>query len=503
MKLPQINIDGLEFCEENEHEYESEQDTTNNTFQVKFGRKLHFNENFLLMQYFWRLCGLGFHQQEAYLLSLTLQNLQQHPAVSNCRFWGKIFGLKKSYFIAEVDLTEEEIKKREKLMLEEINEKIAWYSQSQDVETTITPDISLTPGYNFRLYPSEELAKMTPVAVGIPISQFIPTFDIPPEIIGTALNRKSYFVINDPTDNWIELPIVTPKQIDVCRKIKKYFTGDLESEIFSFPLFPGREKHLLRATIARITSGTYIAPTGYYRKQTKRDLGLQLGVEEEEEEFDEEDEELDNDVVILNEDYKPHNLQDLKHPLNWVHVRPNILPQGRIKFFNMAKELKEFQRQQRLLEGYEEEEQMEEEEEIDEEEEPPPGPALLDSIANDKTTENIYNWTLRFSSIHNQMNRMVLVKSNLWPGSFTFSYENFTDSIYIGWGQKYISRNYSPIHLPHIQEEYPHDVTITEILDPTPEDEELYRLSKLKPDLHLENLSTENNELEEEDDDED
>lgn len=501
LKLPQISIDGMEFCEENENETEGYQSDKGQVNKVKFGRKISLHENFLLMQYHWSLCGLSFQQQEVYQLSLALQNLQQHPAVASCRFWGKIFGLKKSYIIAEVDLTPEEIQKREILMFNEINERILYYAKSQEVGAMETPSFKLTPGYMWASYPPEDLAKMKPVAVGIPKSQYIPSFDIPPEIIGTGLNRKSYFVINECTDNWIELPIVTPKQIDVARKIKKFFTGDLETEIFSFPLFPGREKHLLRATIARITCGTYISPSGYYIREPKMMFGEEE--EEEDEEFAE-DRVLENDdVICVNENYKPYDQRDLIHLSNWVHFRPNIITQGRIKYFNLAKELRDYKRQQDLLLKGEEEDQEEfgeEEEEIDEE--PPPGPSLFETITRDRTTENIPNWIARFSSIHNQINRMILMKSNLWPGAYTFNYEYVTDSIYIGWGQKYIVRNYSPIHLPPIQEEYPNDVTIAEILDPTAAEEELYRLSKLKPDkLDLKDELIEELEEEEEADD--
>lgn len=500
LKLPQISIDGMEFCEETELETENYQ-SDKKANRVKFGRKLNLHENFLLMQYHWSLCGLSFHQQEVYALSLSLQNLQQHPAVANCRFWGKIFGLKKSYLIAEVDLTLDELRKRETVMIDEINERISRYTRSQDKITI--PSSKLTPGTNWRSYPSEELSVMKPVAAGIPKSQYLPSFDVPPEIIGTGLNRKSYFVINECTDNWIELPIVTPKQIDVARNIKKFFTGCLETEIFSFPLFPGREKHLLRATIARITSGTYVSPNEYYRRQGKRHFG-----DQEEEDLDEtvneEDDILNNDdIICLNENYKALDQRDLIHLSNWVHVRPHIIAQGRINYFNLAKELRAHQRQMNMsMENEEQEEEFgEEEEDIDEEQ--PVGPALFDGLMNDRIPD-IPNWTLRFSSILNQMNRMVLIKSNLWPGAYTFTYELITDSIYIGWGQKYISRNYSPVHLPPIQEEYPNDTTITEILDPTPEEEAAYLLSKLKPDmLHLNNMFDETEEGDEEDDDDD
>lgn len=502
LKLPQISVEGMEFCEETEQEtgvYQVDKSLNG----VKFGRKLNLHENFLLMQYHWNLCGLSFHQQEVYQLSLSLQNLQQHPAVASCRFWGKIFGLKKSYIIAEVELALDEIKKRETLMINEINERISCYARIQEDGKITSPSPIFTPGSKWSTYPSENVSVMKPTAIDIPKSQYVPSFDIPPEIIGTGLNRKSYFVINESTDNWIELPIVTPKQIDVARKIQKFFTGNLETEIFSFPLFPGREKHLLRATIARITSGTYISPNGYYRRRGKQ-TNEEQEEGEEDETVNEEDGILDNDdLICINENYKPYDLRDLMHLSNWVHVRPNIIPQGRIKFFNLAKELRAYQKQQYMSEEDEDqEEQFVEEEDI--EDEVSEGPFLFDDIKNDQIGEHFPNWTIKFSSIHNIINRMVLVKSNLWPGSYTFSYDLITDSIYVGWGQKYITRNHTPVHLPPTQEEYPKDITITEILDPTPDEEALYQLSKQKAGpVNFDDMLAENDEegKEEEDDD--
>lgn len=49
----------------------------------------------------------------------------------------------------------------------------------------------------------------------------------------------------------------------MARMIKHVFTGNLNGCINSFPPFPGKERHLLRAQLARITHGTQICPKGY------------------------------------------------------------------------------------------------------------------------------------------------------------------------------------------------------------------------------------------------
>lgn len=70
------------------------------------------------------------------------------------------------------------------------------------------------------------------------------------------------------TDNllndWIQLPDCRPEHILVARMIKHVFTGDLNADINSNPPFPGKERHLLRATLARISHATQIVPKGLY-----------------------------------------------------------------------------------------------------------------------------------------------------------------------------------------------------------------------------------------------
>ena len=46
--------------------------------------------------------------------------------------------------------------------------------------------------------------------------------------------------------------------------ISKLFTGDLNAEVKSCPPFPGKERHLLRAQLARIQHTTEICPKGMY-----------------------------------------------------------------------------------------------------------------------------------------------------------------------------------------------------------------------------------------------
>lgn len=57
---------------------------------------------------------------------------------------------------------------------------------------------------------------------------------------------------------------MSPIHLTIAKLIKHIFTGNLNASIDSNPPFPGKERHLLRAQIARITHATVIFPKGLY-----------------------------------------------------------------------------------------------------------------------------------------------------------------------------------------------------------------------------------------------
>ena len=75
--------------------------------------------------------------------------------------------------------------------------------------------------------------------------------------------KKLYFDLAGKP--WIRLPNVTPQQISVSRKMKKFLTGRPDCPIVCYPPFPGNESNYLRAMIARISAGTHISPIGFYK----------------------------------------------------------------------------------------------------------------------------------------------------------------------------------------------------------------------------------------------
>jgi hypothetical protein len=64
---------------------------------------------------------------------------------------------------------------------------------------------------------------------------------------------------------WIELPQITPDHLRAARKIKRYFSGQLDKSVLSEPAFPGFEKHYLKAQLVRITHSLELTPKGIFK----------------------------------------------------------------------------------------------------------------------------------------------------------------------------------------------------------------------------------------------
>ena len=78
------------------------------------------------------------------------------------------------------------------------------------------------------------------------------------------LNTSKFYATTGLSSNWVELPDVRPSHIVTAAKLRRYFVGDLDAPVASYPPFAGSERVLLRAQIARISSFTAICPTGCY-----------------------------------------------------------------------------------------------------------------------------------------------------------------------------------------------------------------------------------------------
>lgn len=91
----------------------------------------------------------------------------------------------------------------------------------------------------------------------------------------------------------------------IACNIKVVLTGNLNAKIDGCPPFPGKERHLLREQLARITHATEICPKGLY-------------------EIDE-----DTNEQKLTEEFEMPSTADLQSLEVWGHKHPNLLKAGR------------------------------------------------------------------------------------------------------------------------------------------------------------------------------
>merc|ERR1719382_1012287 len=118
-------------------------------------------------------------------------------------------------------------------------------------------------GTNADYYVAEGLLQSPPGALPAP-----PTLPNTPEddveAKGEGANTYTYWVSTGGSAPWIRLPAARASHIVAARSVKRVLTGDLSSPVLSTPWFPGKERHLLRAQIARITATCTLAVAGYY-----------------------------------------------------------------------------------------------------------------------------------------------------------------------------------------------------------------------------------------------
>ncbi|XP_017890081.1 radial spoke head protein 6 homolog A [Ceratina calcarata] len=425
--------------------------------------------NMMDLLYYFEQTNVGLPRREMILLNLSIRRLLADKPIENVRFWGKILGNPKNYYVVEAELEPKELDERlEKIAEEEAQKREEELARAEETARTAEEaagaagDKETVEGTEDaeEKQEREEEEGLKLVFPPLPTHSWTPPPEVPMEKVGSGANAKVYFVCNEPgLDKWIELPPVTPQQIVIARQIVRYCTGNLETSLHTFPPFPGVEKNYLRAQIARISATTQVSPIGFFT----------LGAGDEEEELTEEVEE--GGVLSENAHYDPLPIKNLIDPsmTNWCHHAPYLLKQGRIAWWNPKAD----------------EEELEEEEEEEEEEgravEKEVGPPLLTPISEDAIADSIIPWTGVQSTRVQPDQAVALIRSNVWPGAFAFASGRRFANIYVGWGYKYNAYNYSPPSMPPVQDQYKVGPEIMEIQDPTFEQEEAWRIAHLPP----------------------
>lgn len=317
--------------------------------------------------------GCGFTDAEAFQIRCALKRLaMSSPGVVSVRFWGKVLGTKDDYVIAETRFEGEE-------------------PATADQETEDTMDRR-----------------------------------------GTGANSYTYYVMQGHGTKWELLPDVLPTHIATARKIKKLFTGDLDRQVVSFPWFPGRERHLLRAVIALISSETVLCPAGMLQQIEEG------GDPEEDPEFE----------------FPP--TKSLANIDAWTHSRPHLTQGGLSSYPDLDEEDENYSRLQQ---------QMEED-------------PILEVTRPAKEDANLPDgrpaWSVRFvgdtASYKDTCHGIVVVRSNTWPGAVTFCRNKLFASVYCGWGLRQGGQPFFPIAPQDVQADPPDP---EEQPEPQPGDEEL------------------------------
>ncbi|BET00570.1 Radial spokehead-like protein [Nesidiocoris tenuis] len=429
--------------------------------------------------------GVGLSQFEYYNLMIAMRRIAENNKLSKARIWGKIYGLQKDYYVIEVEPDKEEAKKalaRDKLMTQEA--KVAEAARkAKEFEKTGEKNVddmmrgmkeevvAIKEGIVAALVgPEQQLQQlqtgmfkgepMDPIAAQQLLAKYVmppipqpPEFKaliVPPEPLGSGVNIRRYYVANEPWQEFTLLPDAVPACIVTARCIWKYLTGNLDAPVESYPDFPGLERDLLRCQIARISAGTIVCPVGVYTVPSG-----------EEATYDED--EMLPDGYMENEDYHPPPLKrlvDIERNF-WMHTRKYILPQGRTEYWKPPDLGDEF-------EGFEDWDEDEMRGRLK--------PPVLTLIGRDDSPEVEKCWSMRRPYRTVGDHNCITIRSNVWPGASAVTRGFLWDNIYIGFGVKYLRDTFGPAPLPFPWDEYELGPEIQEMTDPTPEEEEAWRL---------------------------
>ena len=191
--------------------------------------------------------------------------------------------------------------------------------------------------------------------------------------------------------------------------------------------------------------------------------------------------------ILLNPEFNndptnPTNVEALANRdlQEWVHSQPEILPQGRTRFWKPP--ISDITAAPFEDETEEEEEQRSENYTANAELNQTPAP-LLQPIGEDKSPPGTDQspWSIGLTMSIMREYSLCYVRSNVWPGAFTLGHAEYVFNncheksdydhlhsrghlnVYIGWGQKY--ERFNPSLPPSLEKEYEYD--LIEVNDPS------------------------------------
>ena len=345
-------------------------------------------------------CGISLNEKESYLLVNSIRNLSAKLQMGMLSFFGKIYGTEKDYYIVQAA----EIDPKEDANYDNDMEK-----RKED-----------------------------------------------------GINQFVYYVTNDLTEDWVELPDIKPSQLIGSRLIRYNFTGNLERQIYTNPYFKGKEKDYLRCQLSRIYHGTKLVPTLNHYKI--------------------EDPENPYKPFVPEEKPKQFKHDDLINLKNWIHYPPSILKQGRVSHYIEPPEdadPEEFRKKEMEKDPFEKRIKP-----VTEDNNIKAGsqfceieitPWKLNQYFEDQIYINPYIKLLDekapdFDPAEQKDNKcdytIICVKSLLWPGAYNFYINKTCYFFYFGFGQKYSDL---PNKGPFVYKKFPDLPTDLDDLEDQPE----------------------------------
>ena len=205
-------------------------------------------------------------------------------------------------------------------------------------------------------------------------------------------NKYAFWVCSKIGGNGPSSPNVLPDAIIVGRNITRFFTGDLNAPVPSYPPFPGgTEAHLLRSQIAQITAECSISPSGFYIEDDGVDEGIKA-------------------IKKVEEISEHRTIDELKELSSWVHHELLIDRNGRCNQPPMNED--EDSRPEQELQNQ----------------------PILGSIAEDEVVDGPA-WTISACpGTGDSPDSTVCVKSLKWPGAYAVAFGNKFTNIYCGFG---------------------------------------------------------------------
>ena len=237
----------------------------------------------------------------------------------------------------------------------------------------------------------------------------------------TGCNKTMFFVTSGLGQPCTLLEDVTPAQVRAARGADKLLTGQLDAPVHGYPPFPGKERHFLRAQIARISHATTLCPKGLYNAP---------------EEGEGEPE--------TNEEYQALPLPAMQDPSNWCHwCDPNALSLcARVIVVRRSQDRSMCRAPHIKAMGVT---VLPEVPDAEDEENPPvllpeqteKGPAILTPAVDDCAVRGMHAWLPFASSISRTVKSQVVgVKSVAWPGAIALTDGKVWCNAYAGWGLK-------------------------------------------------------------------